>query len=113
MTPLQYHRTPERPRLTYGMVRDGIVTGVLLRTKIVCDVCGQGTCGIEVGAYDLPEEVPWTKTIINLQFRQKSDEEGYLVAAYLGIGCGCYAKFHRQVAHIKDSVEEGRDFPQS
>jgi hypothetical protein len=24
---------------------------------------------------------------------------------HLGINCGCYAKFHRQVAHIKDRME--------
>lgn len=112
MTPIHTHRTPEPPRLTYGMVRDGIVTGILLRTKIVCDVCEQGTCGIEVTGYDLPKEVPWTSTIISLPRSRRFIMDQAMVI-FLGIGCGCYAKFHRQVAHIKDSVEEGRDFPQS
>lgn len=112
MTPLQHYRTPERPRLTYGMVRDGIVTGRLLRTLLTCDVCGLRTCGIEVGGYDLPKDVPWTSTIIHIPRGNRFIQDQVMVV-YLGIGCGCYAKFHRQVAHIKDSIEEGRDFPQS
>lgn len=26
--------------------------------------------------------------------------------AYLGINCGCYAKLHRQVAHIQDKMRQ-------
>lgn len=98
-------------KLTYGMVRDGIVTGRLSRTLLTCQICGQRTCGIEVGRYDLPQGVTWTATIIAMKDCHPWDRR---LVVHLGIGCGCYAKFHRQVlAHIVDSVEGGRGFPQT
>lgn len=94
----------------WSPVDDGIVRGRLLRVSHTCDVCEVRTACIEVDStegYKLPQDVPWTATIINLK------DLHYPVAIFLGIGCGCYARFHRQVAHIVDSVEEGRGFPQT
>lgn len=94
------HRWPHR----WASVDDGIVFGRLLRKSHPCDVCGDGAACIFVEAYEMPPTVPYTATIISLTDRQSQDQS---VAVYLGISCGCYAKFHRQVSHIKDSIEEG------
>lgn len=96
---------------TWSPVDDGIVRGRLLRVSHACDVCGSWTACVEVApgeGYTFPREVPWTATIVHFP-----KEPHYPVAIFLGVGCGCYARFHRQVAHIVDSVEEGRGFPQT
>lgn len=76
---------------------DGIVSGRLLRRLQACDVCGAPTACVGVMGYDLPPQVPYTATIIHVK------RWGQALAIYLGLGCGCLARFHRQVAHIKDT----------
>lgn len=90
----------------WSPVNDGIVSGKLLHRTIDCDVCGVPTCCVRVGGYKLGG-INWRSVIIAVK------KPGQPLAVNLGIGCGCYAKFHRQVAHILDSIEEGRDFPQT
>jgi hypothetical protein len=91
----------------WSPVNDGIVSGKLLHRTIACDVCGVPTCVVRVEDYKFPDEVWWQSTIVYLRKNETP------IAVNLGVGCGCYAKFHRQVAHIRDSIEEGREFPQT
>ncbi len=94
----------------WSCVNDGIVSGKLLHRTVACDVCGVPTCCVEVDGYVL-EDIHYTSTIIALPDDKRRPRQ--FTAVYLGIGCGCYSKFHRQVAHIRDSIEEGREFPQT
>ncbi len=97
---------------TWSPVNDGIVSGRLLHRTIDCDVCGVPTCCVRVDGYNLPE-IRWTSTLICIWPNRPVRDPEPQCAVFLGIGCGCYAKFHRQVAHIRDSIEEGREFPQT
>lgn len=61
-----------------------------------CDHVGGFTIKYAPKSFKLPAfggmEIDVTKTIL------KTTDN------YLGINCGCYAKFHRQVAHIFDTM---------
>jgi len=62
-----------------------------------------GSCGADVElaikyfkkTFSLPNKIEIGKTILG-DVRSK-----------LGINCGCYGKFHRQVAHIQDNMKGG------
>lgn len=90
---------------------DGIVSGRLHRALYPCDVCGQATACVWVDGYNFPNEVPWTATII--AYPKPHSVQGIMqvmdIAVFIGLGCGCLAKFHRQVAYIKDSVSRDRE----
>lgn len=79
----------------WSPVHDGIVSGRLLRKSHACDVCGLDTACILVWCYKMPEGVRWTSLIISTK-----GDPPWKVAVHLGVGCGCYAKLHRQIAHI-------------
>lgn len=56
-----------------------------------CSVCGfalNHTIKYAPASFELPNDILIEKTIL------KSTDH------YIGVNCGCYAKFHRQVAHI-------------
>lgn len=78
---------------------DGLVSGRLLHRLLTCDVCGRPTACVEVEDYDPRLRAIWHSTIIAL-YRQVEDR---VVAVYLGLGCGCLAKLHRQVVHIEET----------
>lgn len=82
---------------TWSAYDDGIVVGRLSRVTRVCDVCLVPTACVEVASYGLLRE--WRSTII---WVHRGDQE---LAVYLGVGCGCLARFHRQVAHIQDKIK--------
>jgi hypothetical protein len=83
---------------TWSAYDDGIVSGRLTRSTVHCDVCRAPTCCVEVATYNALRE--WRATIIWINHR---DQE---LAVFLGMGCGCLARFHRQVAHIQDTIKK-------
>lgn len=82
-----------------AIVTDGIITGEVSRTRKRCSCCGGLGTALLVNEIEMPEEVELDWTILVVR-----DSEGKPTGVpmnFLGISCGCYAKFHRQVAHIK------------
>lgn len=89
--------TTEKPTGNMNMVDDGIITGIVGMTKGGCEVCGRGTRCIHITATSMPGGIEVSNTIL------KGHEEGSTITL-IGIGCGDYARFHRQVAHIQDKM---------
>jgi hypothetical protein len=64
-----------------------------------CEHCGKTTTRVDWMSFELPANIdPTARTLISNiddlgNFRQTALPK-------LGITCGCYGKFHRQVAHI-------------
>lgn len=79
-------------------VNDGILHGKLGQTKGDCEVCGMGTRCLHIYEAHMPEGIDIGKTIAH------SPTDTGAPITLIGIGCGCYAKFHRQVAHIQDKM---------
>lgn len=77
-------------------VNDEYITGFILQREKDCPLCGtHGVC-IKISKLELPVGVTYHATIL------KSRKTGEIVP-YIGVNCGCYARFHRQLAHINDS----------
>jgi hypothetical protein len=98
-------------RGSWQAVDDGIISGHLLRRLTACGVCGRATACVQVKRYDFPAEVPWHITIIAKPVEPYGPEGKWNVAAchLVGVGCGCYAKLHRQVTHIQRSDRRVND----
>lgn len=84
----------------------------------VCGVCGVRGLTVKY-ARDVPEQqplhraykdLPW-ETILSATILGKSYQQAKRhTRGNLGITCGCYAKFHRQLAHVNDKWKgEARD----
>lgn len=83
-------------------IDDGILDGFIQRHACFCGVCGTRTYCITSRNYKHPT-VPIKATI--LMQPDEFGQEPYRIW-YLGIGCGCYGKFHRQIAHIVDKMKK-------
>lgn len=65
-----------------------------------CSHCDEDTLVWELKEVILPDHIEAsTKLII---YTNDASPPGYKLIRQIGIGCGCYARFHRQVAHIQD-----------
>lgn len=62
-----------------------------------CEVCGESALCIIINRIELPEQIGVEATILY-------ERESNSTHMYVGINCGCYAKFHRQVAHIVSNM---------
>lgn len=80
-------------------VDDGILKGRVHGVRKPCGVCGQTRMVIRIEEITLPQGIEPSKSII--AYRDDPTNPKVVPLTYIGIGCGCYAKFHRQVAHIK------------
>lgn len=87
---------------SWGDLDDGILRGYLLRSEHPCGICGKKTVVLSLRGVELPEGMTYAATILKILPEKRS--------RYIGVGCGCYARVHRQIAHIKDSIEEGARF---
>lgn len=85
-------------------IRDGIITGALRRTKEFCGNCGEDTCVAEVTKIELPTGIDPSHRLIGYGVHAGPDGAICIHHRYLGIGCGCYGKFHRQLAHIEERM---------
>ena len=93
-------------------VNDGIITGTILKTKRLCYHCNDMTMCIHVKKITLPPGIePFPRLIL---YREMPDPNDYstkpaMIAApisEIGIGCGCYAKAHRQIAYLNAGLKE-------
>lgn len=88
--------TPRKP------IDDGILVGHILARRETCDNCGESTWPFEISEIRLPEGIkPSNKLIV---YREGPNE--LEAAKWIGFGCGCYGKFHRQIAHIKGGMKK-------
>lgn len=82
-------------------MNDGIIEGQAVRTaNDKCHACG-GAVGvlIKVSKITLPEGIKPGKTLIAYRDEKKAHGQ-------IGVTCGCYARFHRQVAHIQGRMKK-------
>lgn len=84
-----------------AQVSDGIIEGVIsiVEKPPTCPICEKDTWVILVKKITLPDGITPSKRLIIF----KDDHKEY---PSIGIGCGCYAKFHRQIAHIQSRMKE-------
>jgi hypothetical protein len=90
----QSQRRSERRRMKLTKKQDAFGEMTIQTTPRECGVCGE-TCLVTIGykpKAKLPEGIKVEDTIL------KSWE------TWIGLDCGDYAKFHRQVAHIADAM---------
>lgn len=86
-------------RQIHDGVIEGVVPGGIFHT---CEVCGKSTLCVEIHKIELPDGIEPTTSLI--PYINDEDVDGYHTIRFLGIGCGDYAKFHRQLAHIADKT---------
>lgn len=94
-----------RPQLM-NAVADGIVTGWVEAKRHDCGVCGHPTRVIGINGVALPMGIEKADRKILLNQACQDLPPGR--EAYIGIGCGCYAKGHRQIAHITSALKVRR-----
>src|SRR5438552_15425880 len=71
--------------------------------KEKCEVChAMAFPVIHLHNLTLPDGIKWDSVILT----QGTGEDSFLVRT-VGINCGCYARFHRQVAHIVVAMTAG------
>jgi hypothetical protein len=91
-------------------VNDGYITGRVEQKGYECGHCGMPTRVIRIDGLKLQKEIYYSP-MGNSEKERKNrlkrfifcDDNGSALN-YIGIGCGCYAKAHRQIAHIVDNV---------
>lgn len=79
-----------RPKLM-NVVDDDYIDGWVEQNRQRCAICDHTTKCIGIAKLKLPAST---------LFHRAYDDTGYI-----GIGCGCYARAHRQIAHIRHSVQ--------
>lgn len=82
-----------------SIVNDGYIAGATTIGQRNCGHCGERTLCIDIASLTLPPGMTVKATIL----QDRTIEEPKRVKR-IGIGCGCYAKFHRQVVWIQTSM---------
>ena len=87
---------------------DGLITGTVVTVGKICGHCESRTFCVHIDLIKLPAGIePSTKLIPYTVVDMDEDRGVSLVHyEYLGIGCGCYARFHRQIAHIEHHMRK-------
>lgn len=75
---------------------DGYITGMVEPVLIECDKCGAEAFVVHVSNLTLPDGV-------------RKDDKRIIakIGQNLGLTCGCYASFHRQMTYIKVKQKRG------
>jgi hypothetical protein len=89
-------------------VDDGHIQGAITQTRQFCGNCMLSLRCIRISIITLPEGIEPSAKLIAYTTVDYDEDRGtrILQHQFLGIGCGCYAKFHRQIAHIQDKVKK-------
>jgi hypothetical protein len=94
-------------------VHDGIIDGKVDIQKHFCDYCDMGTMTVIIDSFSMPEGIEPQATILGRIITRFTDRPAptppFRSQMRIGIGCGCYAKFHRQVAHIQSKMESRKN----
>lgn len=80
------------------VVNDGYISGATAPRQKRCEHCGERTLCIDITGVILTKGVSVKATIL----QDRNYQEPKCIKS-IGIGCGCYAKFHRQLVHITES----------
>lgn len=80
-------------------VDDGIIRARSLHLSRECENCHSMTTCLKVLDVRLPQGITASTRLILYKTGVSPDEK----VDYLGLSCGCYAKAHRQIAHIRHS----------
>lgn len=81
-------------------VDDGYIVGALAPRPKRCPRCGLVTRCIDITGVTLPKGFGVEATILY-------DRKQEATLPSIGLGCGDYARFHRQIAHIVDGRLRG------
>jgi hypothetical protein len=85
-------------------VDDKYIVGWVEQTAKVCGNCGEGTLCIHVKKIRMPDRIdPKDHKIIFIRIANRPVQGQ--TGPYLGIGCGCYATAHRQMAHVEGAIK--------
>lgn len=79
------------------VVNDGYIQGATSGKQKNCCVCKQRTLCVDIAGVVMPRGVTTRATILHAN---KADRDDPSIVPCIGIGCGCYGKLHRQLAHI-------------
>lgn len=94
---------PVKRYLTRSTLEDPYIRGLIHDDrKRRCEVCNRDCICIYVVRVDCPDGIDCAATILK-DFNDAVIRDILLRSIWLGINCGCYARFHRQVAHIVDA----------
>lgn len=85
---------------------DGIITGSIKAKHEFCANCGESVWCVEIEKVELPETLKPSPQLIVYQTQVGINSNFVGHIKYLGLTCGCYAKFHRQLAHILHSSKK-------
>lgn len=77
-------------------VDDGLILGSIRSPQLKCEVCGIRTKVILINEIVLPKGLVPGNTMI----AYTNEGSTLRPIGEIGIGCGCYARFHRQMGHI-------------
>ena len=80
---------------------DGIITGAIKAKHEFCAHCSESVWCVQIKDISLPEGIKPDPRLIAYQTQVAVDGNFVGHVKYLGLSCGCYAKFHRQLAHIQ------------
>jgi hypothetical protein len=83
-------------------VSDDILEGYLVAKAIPCDHCKKAVWSIEIHKVILPPGIKPSNSLI--LFREGA--HGLEGIGYIGVMCGCYARLHRQMAHIQAKMKK-------
>jgi hypothetical protein len=83
-------------------IDDGLLVGYLVIHSEPCGNCGVPTWPFQIESILLPQGIkPSTKLIV-----YREGAHGLEQIKHIGFACGCYGKFHRQIAHIQSRMKK-------
>jgi hypothetical protein len=82
-------------------ISDGIITGTIKAKREFCAHCSASVWCVQIDKVELPEGIRADPRLIAYQTQVAVDGNFIGHVRYLGLTCSCYAKFHRQLAHIQ------------
>lgn len=83
-------------------MNDGIILAGKVTRNHVCGHCNKDVWTVEVKKIKLPDGLEPSTRLIGYKFVADKVHS----PSWLGIDCGCYAKFHRQIAHIQGRMRQ-------
>lgn len=88
---------------TFRAVDDDLILGEVMQLRAQCEHCLKKTVVVHIHTLNLPNGIESSTHLIPfyIENRDTLAADPIKQVKFLGIGCGCYAKFHRQIAYIK------------
>lgn len=85
-------------------ITDGILEGEGFRIA-KCEVCGALTASIRIDKCHLPPGIYPTNRLIFFKMRFDGNISEPSLIRRIGVGCGCYARAHRQLGIIESRTK--------